>query len=262
MRSGRASNKDVVVPGDRVSEESAFLPESVQRILAGFVDEARRAFGSELVSIVLYGSAAEGKLRKTSDVNLIVVLEEFSPEHADRLREPLRTAYAAIRLEAMFLLAREVPAAVEAFAVKFADILHRRRVLHGSDPFADVRPSRAAELVRLRQVLLNLILRLRQRYLLRSLRDEQAATVVADTAGPIRTSAEVLLELQGKPAASPKLALEQLAASLPGDRFRDTLEQLSIARETRALPAGAAPRALLDLLELATEMHRQAEALR
>ncbi len=244
-----------------MSEESALLPDSVQRVLSGFVAEARQVFGSELVSVVLYGSAAEGKLRKTSDVNLILVLEEFSPDRADRLRDPLRTAYAAIRLEAMFLLSSEVPAAVEAFAVKFADILHRRRVLHGPDPFAEIRPSRAAELARLRQVLLNLILRLRQRYLLRSLRDEQAAALVADTAGPLRACAEALLELKGQPAPSPKLSLEQVAAQLPGDRYRETLERLSLARETRALPAGAAPRALLDLLELATEMHRQATAL-
>jgi len=245
-----------------VPEESAPLPEPVQRILLGFVDEARQAFGPELVSIVLYGSAAENKLRKTSDVNLIVVLEEFSPERAQAIREPLRTGHAAVRLEVMFLLSREVPAAVEAFAVKFADILHRRRVLHGADPFAGVRPSRAAELGRLRQVLLNLVLRLRQRYLLVSLREEQAATLVADTAGPIRTCAEALLELEGEPAGSPKQALEKFAASLPGDRFRATLELLSVARETRSLPAGAAGQELLDLLELAVEMHRRAEALR
>lgn len=245
-----------------MSEESAPLPEQVQRILTGFVEESRRVFGAELVSIVLYGSAAEGKLRKTSDVNLIVVLEAFSPERADALREPLRTAHAAIKLEVMFVLATELPAAVEAFAVKFADILHRHRVLYGPDPFAELRPSRAAELVRLRQVLLNLILRLRQRYLLVSLRDEQAAALVADTAGPLRACAEALLELEGKPAASPKLSLEQVAASLTGERFGETLERLSLARETRALPAGAAPRALVDLLELASRMHRRAESLR
>jgi predicted nucleotidyltransferase len=39
------------------------LPGDVARVLAEFVDAARGAFGDELVSVVLYGSAAEGALR-------------------------------------------------------------------------------------------------------------------------------------------------------------------------------------------------------
>jgi predicted nucleotidyltransferase len=245
-----------------VSVEIENLPDPVQRVLSAFVDAAREAFGSELESVVLYGSAAEGRMRKTSDVNVIVVLREFSAERADRLREPLRSAYAAIRLEAMFVLERELGAAVDAFAVKFADILHRRRVLYGPDPFETLRPSPAAELLRLKQVLLNLILRLRQRYLLRSLRDEQAAALVADTAGPLRACAEALLELQGKPAESPKQALERFASSLPGGRWAASLERLSLARESGAMPPGTAAHTVLDLLELASEMRREAEALR
>jgi predicted nucleotidyltransferase len=245
-----------------VSVEIENLPDTVRRVLSAFVDAASEAFGSELESIVLYGSAAEGRMRKTSDVNMIVVLKEFSAERADRLREPLRSAYAAIRLEAMFVLERELGAAVEAFAVKFADVLHRRRVLYGPDPFETLKPSRAAELLRLKQVLLNLILRLRQGYLLRSLRDEQAAKLVADTAGPLRTCAEVLLELQGEPAESPKRALERFASSLPEERWALTLERLSLARESGTMPAGTAAGTVLDLLALASKMHREAEALR
>src|SRR5262245_38266709 len=106
-----------------MSPQRADLPEPVDRVLAGFVDAAESALGPDLRSIVLYGSAAEGKLRKTSDVNVMVVLAAFNPERVDKLREPLRAAHAAVELEAMFLLEKEIPAAVEAFAVKFADIL-------------------------------------------------------------------------------------------------------------------------------------------
>jgi predicted nucleotidyltransferase len=238
------------------------LPQAVERTLTAFVGSARSALGPDLKSIVLFGSAAEGRLRKTSDVNVIVVLAAFDPTRLDQLREPLRTAHAAIELEAMFLLEREIPAAIEAFAVKFADIRHRRRILHGSDPFADQAPSRGAEIARLKQVLLNLVLRLRLRYLLHSLRDEQAAALVADTAGPLRTCAEALLELQGNPASSPKAALAQVAASAPGGDWDVVLENLSLARETGTLPPGVAPPTVLRLLDLAGEMQRQVAVLR
>jgi predicted nucleotidyltransferase len=238
------------------------MPEAVERTLMAFVGSARSVLGSDLKSVVLYGSAAEGRLRKTSDVNIIVVLEAFDPDKLDQLREPLRTAHAAIELEAMFLLHDEIPAAIEAFAVKFADIRHRRRILHGSDPFTGVAPSRGAEIARLKQVLLNLVLRLRQRYLLRSLRDEQAAALVADTAAPLRACAEALRELQGKPTVSPKEALAQVAAALPGNSWEAVLENVSRARETGTLPPGEAPRTLLRLLDLAGQMQRQVDTLR
>jgi predicted nucleotidyltransferase len=244
-----------------MSTQPLALPDAVDRVLTDFVDTARTTLGPDLRAIVLYGSAAEGRLRATSDVNLIVVLAAFDPARVDALREPLRTAYAAIRLDAMFLLASEVPAAVEAFAVKFADILHRRRVLHGDDPFAGLAPSRRAEIERLKQVLLNLVLRLRHRYLMRSLREEQAAIVVAEAAGPLRACAEAILDLQGQPAPSPREALARVAAGLPGAGWGDIIGHISEARESRALPPGVAGPAILRLIELAQAMRGQVAAL-
>jgi hypothetical protein len=53
-------------------------------------ESARAAFGDDLVSVLLYGSAAEGALRATSDVNVILVLSSFVPAKADRLAAQLR----------------------------------------------------------------------------------------------------------------------------------------------------------------------------
>src|SRR5438105_14027330 len=47
----------------------------VSQALEGFVEAARAAFGTNLVSVTLYGSGAEGRIRASSDVNLIVVLD-------------------------------------------------------------------------------------------------------------------------------------------------------------------------------------------
>src|SRR6185436_3140946 len=175
---------------------------------------AKGAFESDLVSVVLFGSAAEGKLRATSDVNILLVLRRFEQPRADRMREPLRLAHAAVQLNAMFVLEGELAAANEAFAVKFADIQARHRVLFGSDPFAGLGTPRDALIRRLRQVLLNQQLRLRERYVMLSLREEQLARVIADAAPPLRASAASLLQLEGRPAAAPKAALEQLVREM------------------------------------------------
>ncbi len=170
-------------------------------------------------------------------------------------------AQAAVRLAAMFLLESEVGAAAEAFAVKFADVLRRRRVLHGDDPFAHLAIGRPAEIARLKQVLLNLTLRLRAAYVLRSLREEQLALVVADAAGPLRACAATLLELEGQPAPSPKEALARVAGSLGQAGSDGALANLSVARERRLLPPGVAAATLFRLIELAQRMSARAARL-
>ena len=97
----------------------------------------------------------------------------------------------------MFIEEGELPLAMAAFAIKFDDILSRHRLLVGSDPFADLQIPRDAAIQRLRQVLLNLQLRLRERYALVSLREEQLAVVAAET---------------------PAAALQRRRAAAPGGR--------------------------------------------
>jgi hypothetical protein len=226
------------------------LPAHVDRVLEEFVATASQACGEALRSIVLYGSGAEGRLRATSDVNLILVLTAFTPEMADALREPLRVGQAAARLAVMFLLESEVAAAVNAYPVKYLDVIHRHRILHGSNPFEGLSFSRDACVFRLKQVLLNLRLRLRSLYVLRGLNEEQLALVVADAAGPLRSCAATLLELEGHAAASPKEALEQMILPLADSGWRETVGHLSEARETRRLQAGVAGKTLFRLMEL------------
>jgi predicted nucleotidyltransferase len=241
--------------------ESLAVPPEVKRVLSDFLEAATQGLGPALSSVVLFGSAAEGRLRPTSDVNLILVLTAFERDAVDRIREPLRIAQAAIQLRPMFLLASEIAPASEVFAQKFADVLRRRRVLHGSDAFASLSVPREAEMFQLKQQLLNLIVRLRAAYVLRSLREEQLALVIADAAGPLRSAAAALLELEGHPADSPKQALETVAASLDGAGWTEALSALSQAREKRAAPSGAAGDTLFRLIDLARRMRERAEAL-
>src|SRR5262249_27246500 len=155
---------------------------------------ARDAFADDLVSVVLYGSAAEGALRPTSDVNLIIVLRAFDRSRGDRFRGPFQVARAAIQLAVMFLMADEIDGAAGAFAQKFAAIKRRHRVLHGEDPFRALMIPRSALVARLDQVLLNLRLRLRAFYLERGQLEDQLAGLVAQMSGPIRTCAASLLD--------------------------------------------------------------------
>ncbi len=245
-----------------LEKELADLPAPVRAGVTGFTTAAIEACGHDLVSILLFGSAAEGRLRPTSDVNLIVVLKAFHPTRIDGLREAFRLAHAAVKLNVMFLLEAEIGDAAEAFAVKFSDILHRYRVLWGLDPLVDLKISREATISRLRQSLLNLILRMRERYALISLREEQLTAVIAEMAGPLRGCASSLAQLEGATETRPKEALVALAMSSPGGPWAKALEDMSLAREDRDLPPGRAAQCFAELLDLAGALRTRSQALR
>jgi predicted nucleotidyltransferase len=234
------------------------LPAAVEQALGAFVEALRGTFGERLVSVTLFGSAAEGRLRATSDVNLAVVTRTFTRDDALRLREPLALAHAAVDLKAMLLRADEVPAAAEAFAAKFADIRRRRFVLEGEDVFASVAVPRPAEILRVKQVLLNLVLRTRTTYA-QSAREPDLDRLLSDLAGPLRACAAALLDLEGTPAPDAREALERLAADEP--RFAAAVAAMVAVRRgtTRAPEEDAAT--LFDLLDLAQALRARAQAL-
>jgi len=230
-------------------------------VLDDLVAAAARALGGALRSVVLFGSAAENRLRATSDVNVLIVVSQFDAASVAALHGILQQGHAAIRLAVMWLTEAELAAAGESFAVKFADIARRHRVLHGTDPFATFTVSRQAVIVRVRQVLLNLVLRLRASYALEHDREERLAVLIADAAGPLRASAAEILDLQGTPASTGREALERLAREWSAARAADVLAVISRARETRGLEPGAAAAAYLEVVELASHLHRRAASL-
>ena len=237
------------------------LPPEVQKVLDEFVLSAKEAFSDQVCSLVLFGSAAEGKLRPASDVNLLVVISAFEQSRADRLRQPLRIAESAVQLRPMFLLREEVAVASRVFAPKFADIVRRRVILFGDDPFASLSIPRDAEIRQLNQQSLNLTLRLRAAYVSRSLREEQLTRFIAGTLGPLRTLSAALLELESRSSMSPQAAFECLGAELELPQWPDTLALLAAAHESRLLPAGSAAQVLFQLLEFLRGATLRVEAL-
>ena len=227
---------------------SPTLPPEVQTILDDFVGAARDSFAQDLLSIVLFGSGAEGKLRPTSDVNLVLVVAKFERSIADRLRQPLRLAHSAIQLQPMFLLPDEISRAADLFAAKFSDILRRRVILFGPDPFAEISVSRDAEILQLKRQLMNLALRLRTAYIVQSLREEQLTRVVAAAIGPCRVAAAVLLELEGTPSSSPQDGFEYLQNQFQLSQA-DEIRPLIAAIQEAQLAPGASSRVLFHLLD-------------
>src|SRR4051794_24036171 len=223
------------------------LPPTVVTILQEFV--ATLAATMPLESVILFGSAAEGRLRSTSDVNLLVIANDWTLEQLDAARLPLRSGRAAAGLTVMFLKSAEVDAAVESFAVKFADIKARHRVLLGRSPFDSLQITREAAVRRVQQVLLNLELRSRERYVMEGDHEERLEQIIAEATGPLRASAATLVHVQDGRTLAPRLALEELFPSRQA-----SMQAISTVHRGEHLPAGAARELFAGMLSLITEL--------
>jgi predicted nucleotidyltransferase len=234
------------------------LAEPARSAINAFVTAAQRVFGDDLASITLFGSAAEARLRLTSDINVIVVLARVEPDRLAAIGEAYRLAHAAVRLSAMFIRENEIASAQEAFAVKFTDIAARHETIYGRDPFVGLTVTRDALLWRTRQVLINLLLRLRERYALSSAYGDQLGLAAADAVGPLRAAASALLTLERGETVPPREALQQIAEA--GGQAA-ALAAIAGVRETGSVPAAGGAAALEAAIKLATLLHERVERL-
>jgi predicted nucleotidyltransferase len=234
------------------------LPATTREILAELVQSVIEALAPNLRCVLLFGSAAEGRLRPTSDVNLLVLANHLSGAQLDALRAPSKAGRAAAGVAILFLESAEFSDACESFAMKFADMKARHRVLYGENPFATVEISRDAAIRRLRQVLLNLKLRLRERYVLEGDQSDRLALALADMTGPIRVGAATLLALRDGVDRPPKLALQEFCSE---PRWADCLEQLSAVHRGESLSPERVQMLVGSVLELLAALAAAAGAL-
>ncbi len=108
--------------------------------LEAFVEDLKTTHGSNLVSVILYGSAATNDVHEEiSDYDLLVVLHRITPED-------LQLAHAAVRewqkmghLPPIYFTASELKDSADVFPIDFHQMENGRVVLFGEDVLADVK---------------------------------------------------------------------------------------------------------------------------
>jgi len=85
--------------------------------------------------------------------------------------------------------------------------------------------------------------------------------VIADLAGPLRSCAATLLELEGKPAVPPKEGLVNVVLGLGEPGWEEVLAHMSETRQRQYLAPDTADRTLFRLTGLAERLRARVEAL-
>jgi predicted nucleotidyltransferase len=106
----------------------------MERVLKDLVERLKKAYPNELVSVVLYGSAAAGDHHgRFSDINILCVLAEVGRSQL-AAAAPVFRWWRDLGNPAPLLLSQtELRTSADCFAIEFHDIKERHRILHGAD---------------------------------------------------------------------------------------------------------------------------------
>src|SRR6186997_1583213 len=108
----------------------------LKEALSGLVDDLRATHGDNLASVVLYGSAAAGDhVELRSDYNLLITLNQITPEDLRLAQAPMREWQRLGHPLPVYFTAEELSDAADVFPIEFHQMANARVVLHGRDPF-------------------------------------------------------------------------------------------------------------------------------
>ena len=176
-----------------------------------FAERLQAACGTNLVAVLLYGSAARGTYVKgRSDVNVLVVLRDASAE-ALRPAAPLLADWTKVGEPAPLVFSEaEWRASADVFPIEIEDMREAHRLLAGADVFAGLATDRADLRRELEREVRGKLLRLRTEYAAAAPSGKALAALLTGSASTFLTLFRATLRLAGRvpPSAAAELVRE------------------------------------------------------
>ena len=211
------------------------------------VEQLRRAYGPELRSIVLYGSAAAGEhIPKRSDYNVLVLVDALSLDRLSAAASVARAWSEGGNPAPMTLTMSEWRGSADIFAMEYADILERHKILYGESPFDGIRVDPRDLRLQLEHEAMGKLLRLRQGVLASGGDGRLETELLAASLSTIMVIFRSVARLRGETPPKDNLALAQSVARYAGfdaKPFEQVVrhvrgEQTIAAGEVRSVVAG------------------------
>ena len=134
--------------------------------LSELVTRLKSTAGSNVQSVILYGSAAAGEFHEGhSDLNVLGVMRNLAREDVGRLHDASFWWTKKGHPSPLFFTLHELQHSADIFAIELHDIKAAYRVLHGDDVIASLEVPMYLHRLQVERELRNSSLRLRQQYL-------------------------------------------------------------------------------------------------
>jgi hypothetical protein len=205
------------------------------------VAQLKAAYGQDLRSIVLYGSAAAGEhIAKRSDYNVLVLVESLDAAKLTGASAASRAWSDAGNPAPLTLTTSEWRGSSDIFPMEYADILERHKVLYGEAPFEGIRVDKTDLRLQLEQEAMGKLIKLRQGTLASGNDGGRQVELLAASASAIMIIFRAFLRLQGAVAPKDNAALAQEVASMAAFDAEPFKRVVRHVRGEQSIPAGDA----------------------
>lgn len=180
---------------------------------AAFIDDLKGTHGKNLVSVILYGSAAAGDfVPKQSDYNILVALTKIGPED-------LRLAHACIREWSrlgnpipVYFTVSELQNAPDVFPIEFHQMTVAHKVLYGVDVLAGMEISDKFLRLQTEYELRSKLIQLRRQYISASASVEGLKRLMSESLSSFAALFRAVLILKGLQPPAKKHEIVALTA--------------------------------------------------
>ncbi|MGC2197330.1 MAG: nucleotidyltransferase domain-containing protein [Terriglobales bacterium] len=213
-------------------------PESAvpEKQISEFVNRLQQAAGTNLESVILYGSAASGEYDADySNVNLLALLKDTSLPKLLALAPAIETWTQQRNPAPLFITREELERSADVFSIELMDMQRQHRVLFGPDVVSGLQIPMHLHRVQLEYELREKLILLRQRLLMDASDEKRTWHLLLRSVSAFATLFRHALIAQGEPVpATKRESVKALAAILAFDA--SPFEHLLDIREHRADP--------------------------
>ena len=190
-----------------------------EKILAEFVERIKASAGTGLVSVVLYGSAAQGDFHpEYSDLNLLCVVRETSFAALTTISAVVEWWRGKKHHPPLVLTPEELRTTADVFSIEFLDMKQRYRVLWGEDVLKTLEVPMHLHRSQLEYELREKLFLLRQHVMLAGAREAQLWDVMLQSLSSFTTLFRHVLVEMGKTERQHSVdAVKELASRLNFD---------------------------------------------
>lgn len=177
------------------------LAPKLKSILDDFIKALQGTYGEDLVSVILYGSAASGEfIDRHSNLNLLVVLKNTDLENLRKATTVInKLKFRAIR--PLFFTEDYIRSSTDVFPIEFLDMKENYTVLLGRDTLKDISIDTSNLRFQCEQELKEKLINLKQLYLRRNKDKTALSSLLFKVFTSVLHILRNVLRLKGRPPA-------------------------------------------------------------
>ena len=163
-------------------EEPVAVGSDMEHQFAAFIDDLKATHGSNLASVILYGSAAAGDfVPKLSDYNILIALKKITPKELRQAHSTIREWHKMGHSVPVYFTVSELQNAADVFPIEFHQMSKAHKVLFGSNPLAKLTVSDAFLRHQTEYELRSKLIQLRRQYIPASASVEGLKTLMVES---------------------------------------------------------------------------------